>query len=93
MPERGGTILPITYHTLSVTILSAHGQVEPEEVAIDYVDVASFRTAKGVNATIKRLIRTNLNGYSGVFAVDRYCNYILRFFTNRISVQRESLYF
>lgn len=69
--------ITITYHTLSVTILPAHGQVEPEEIAIDNIDVASFRAAKGVNATVKRLIRTNLNGYSGVFTVNRYCNYIL----------------
>lgn len=78
----------ITYHTLSVTILPAHGQVEPEEIAVDHVDVASLGAAKGVNATIKRFIRANLNGYSGVFTIDRYCNYILRFFNGEISIMR-----
>lgn len=82
----------ITYHALSVTILSAHGQVELEEIAIDNVYVASFGTAKRVNATIERLIRTNLNGYSGVFTVDRYCNCNLRFFIGRISTKRTIIF-
>lgn len=71
-------VIPITYHALGVTVLPTHGQVEPEEIAINHINVAGLRTAESVNPTIKRLVRTNLDGNSRVFTVHRYCNNILR---------------
>ena len=63
--------LESSYHALSVAILSAHREVESEEIAVDDVDVASLGSAKSVNTTVERLIRSHLNGDSGVFAVYR----------------------
>lgn len=61
--------MPIAYHALSVTVLATHGQVKPEEIAVDHVDVASLRTAESVDTTVEGFVRADLNSDSGVFAV------------------------
>lgn len=68
----------ITYHALSVTILSTHREIQSEEIAIDNINIASFGSSKSVNSSIERFIRTNLDSDTSVFAINRYCNNIIK---------------
>jgi len=63
-----------TYHALSITILSAHREVEPEEIAINNINITSLRSSESINTSIERLICTNLDSNTSIFAVNRYCN-------------------
>lgn len=63
--------MPIAYHTLCITILATHRQVQAERIGIDHVDVTRFGAAKRVNATVERFVGAYLDGDTGVFAVDR----------------------
>jgi hypothetical protein len=67
-----------TYHRLSVAILSIHRQIEPEQIAVDNVDVASFRSTQSINPPIKRLVSPHLHGDLRVLTVDRHCNIGIR---------------
>lgn len=59
-----------TYHALSVTVLSAHSQVQSESVRIDNVNVTGFRTSQRVDTPVKRFVSTYLDGDTGVLAVN-----------------------
>lgn len=59
----------VTHNTLSVTVLSSHGEVEPEQVAVDHVDVARFGAAQCVDAPVERLICADLYRDPCVLAV------------------------
>lgn len=64
------TISCVTYHTLSVTILSTHREIQSEQIAIDNIDIARFRSSEGVDTSIEWFISANLNGDSSVFTID-----------------------
>lgn len=54
--------------------MSAHREIQPEKIAVDNVDVASFGSSEGVNTPVEGFIRAYLNGDTRVFAVNRHCN-------------------
>ena len=60
----------LTHRGLRVTILSAHGEVEPEGVAVDDVDVARLRAAEGVDSAAERTVRVHVHNDAGVLAMD-----------------------
>lgn len=60
----------ITHHRLRIAVLSGHGQVQSEEIAVEHVHVAGLRSAQRINPPIERLISTYLDGDLGVFAVN-----------------------
>lgn len=61
-----------THNTLGVTVLSSHGEVEPEQVAVDHVDITCLRAAQGVDSPVERLIRADLYCDPCILAVHRY---------------------
>ncbi len=60
----------MTYHRLGVAVLAAHGQVEPEGVAVDHVHVAGLGSAEGVHPAAKGFVRVHVYHDPGVLAVD-----------------------
>jgi hypothetical protein len=62
--------LSFTYRRLCVTILSTHGEVEPEGVAVDDVHVAGLRPAEGVDAAAERPVGVHVDHDAGVLTVD-----------------------
>lgn len=60
-----------TYHTLCITILASHGQIQTERIRIDDINVTGFRATQGIDASIEGFVGVNLNSNTGIFAVDR----------------------
>lgn len=54
--------------------MPAHREIQPEEIAVDHVDIARLRSSESVDAPVEGLIGTYLNSDSSVFAVDRHWN-------------------
>lgn len=61
-----------TYHTLRITILSGHREIETEEFAIADVNVTGLLTSQGIDTSVECLIGLHLHGDPRVFAVDRH---------------------
>ena len=57
-------------HGLRVTIAAIHGKIQPEAIAVLYVNVASLAPAQGVNAAAERLVRLNQDLDFGITTVN-----------------------
>ena len=63
----------MSHRRLGVAVLPAHGQVEPELVAVDDVDVASFGPAEGVDPAAERPVGVHVHHDPGVLTVNSHC--------------------
>ena len=59
-----------TNHTLSVTVLAGHRQIQPEELAVADVDVAGLGATESIDPTVEGFVRLHLHGDPRVLAVD-----------------------
>ena len=62
-----------THSGLRVAILSAHGEVEPELVAVNDVDVARLGPAEGVDPAAERPVRVDVDDDARVLTMDSHC--------------------
>lgn len=63
-----------TYDALGVAVLSRHCQVQPEQVAVDNIDVASLGTTQSVDSAIEWFVGANLDSDTSVFTVNGHCD-------------------
>ena len=63
-----------TYDRLRITVLAAHGQIQPEGITIDDVNVASFRSSQSVDSSTEGLVSVDVNHNPRIFTVDRHYN-------------------
>ena len=62
----------LSYRWLCVAILTTHGEVEPELVAVDDVNVAGLRAAEGVDPAAERPVGVHVHHDPGVLTVNSH---------------------
>lgn len=59
-----------TYHTLCITILASHCQIQAEGVRIDDINVTGLGTAQSIDTAIEGFVGAHLDSNAGILAVD-----------------------
>lgn len=61
-----------THHTLCITILSTHGEIQSEEIRVDDINVTGFRSTQGIDTSVEWLICADLNCDPRILAMNGY---------------------